>query len=155
MFTEQQRLTLKTYILANYPDKASGPGTDYQFIAEAVNAAAAPAFYAWRGIVSSEELVSACLIGGTQLDGLTAGKRDALLWAIDRSLNFKVASTRAAIDDFCGSQATLKSALQAVQRRTCSVLEKMFAVGTGSYAAPANVVIEGAISIGDIGAVLA
>lgn len=148
---------LKAYIL-NDPvlvTKASGEGTDYAFIANALNELAVPPFYIWRPLVTEAELRVAALAGATQIDALTAGKRDTLLWAIERDMNFTVANNRAAIDDLCGSQQVLKASLQAVQKRTATVAEKVLATGTGTEVSPAIGSWLGTIQIDEIGAILA
>ena len=148
---------VKAFILADPvlgPKAPLGPLNDWGFIWNALNAPTSPAFIVWRGIVGRFELRAAALVGATQLDALTASKRDSLLWAISEDLDFSVAANRAAIDDLCGSQNTLKAALVAVQKRTCTVAEKLFATGTGTIAVPATAGITGPVQIDVIGTIL-
>ena len=104
----------------------------------------------WRSVMTPDMSREAILQGATQLDALTVGKRDSLFWLASGDLNVSDASVRAAIDDLCGTQTTLKAALLAAQKRTCSIAEKALATGTGTTAAPALLGWEGQISGNDI-----
>ena len=159
MLTTAQRATVKAYILAT-PDlanKTSGPGTDYGYIAAALSAAAAPTFYVWRTSYSPEQIRAAMTVnlGTAQLDALTAGKRDALLWFIGATINPSDPAVAATLDDFCGSQNTLKASLLNGAKRAATVAEKLLATGTGSLASAATLTYEGAVSIEEVGAILA
>lgn len=104
----------------------------------------------WRSVLTPKQARAAIVQAATQLDALTVGKRDALLWLASGDLDVSNAAVRAAIDDLCGSQATLKSALQDAQRRACNRAEKALATGTGTSAVPALLGWEGNISINDV-----
>ena len=147
-----QNQLLKTYILSDpvLSTKVSGEGTDFAFVANALNQLFSPPFYVWRGVVSKSELRSAVMAGLGQLDNLTPSKRDALLWAVGDDIDFSVAATRTETVSLCGSQATLKAAMEAVQRRQAKLAEKVLATGTGSAASPATAGWEGDISIQDV-----
>jgi hypothetical protein len=151
--TPAQQAALKADILAD-PAFASLPhNSDGQFaVAAAYNLSASPAFTVWRTSVGPQEWRTAIIGGGgaTQLDALTASKRDSLLWAVGDTLNPSVAAIRAALDDFCGSQNTLKAAILAAEKRTATRLEKLLATGTGSDASPATMGFEGTISYPDV-----
>ena len=151
--TPAQLTALKADIAAD-PAFASLPHNSYGAfaIAAAYNLEATPAFRVWRSNVSAQEWRHAIIGGGgaTQLDALTASKRDSLLWAVGESLNPSVAAVRAALDDFCGSQNTLKAALLLIQKRTATRLEKLLSTGTGSDASPAVMGFEGSVSYPDI-----
>ena len=84
--TEQQKAALKAYILATpaLAAIASGAATDYQAIANALNAEASPVVKAWRVSMPKVELVEASIDEIAAFDNLTAGKRDA--WALFISL---------------------------------------------------------------------
>lgn len=60
---------------------------------------------------------------------------------------------RAAIDDLCGSQNTLKAALLAAEKRTCTVAEKVLSTGSGTNASPATLGWEGVLSGNDMSAI--
>ena len=127
-------------------------GAMAQEIADAYNLAASPAWYVWRSAVTAEEWAHAIIGGGGagQLDALTASKRDSLLWACDRTLNPSAPAVRAALDDFCGSQNTLKATIQAAQKRTASRAEKLFSAGTGTSVSPATMGWEGTLTYQDV-----
>lgn len=103
----------------------------------------------WRSVLSPEMARAAIIEGATQLDALTVGKRDSLFWLCSGNLNPSSVSVRAAIDDLCGTQNMLKSALQAAQKRSSTRAEKALASGTGTTASPAVLSYEGLISYGE------
>lgn len=103
----------------------------------------------WRTVLNPEMARAAIIEGATQLDALTVGKRDSLFWLCSGNLNPSVASVRAAIDDLCGSQATLKAALQAAQKRVANRAEKALSSGAGTTASPATLTFEGLLSYGE------
>lgn len=104
----------------------------------------------WRSVMTPEMSRAAIVQGATQLDSLTVGKRDSLFWLASGDLNVSDSAVRAAIDDLCGSQATLKAALVAAEKRVCTVAEKALATGTGTTANPATLGWEGFIAGNDV-----
>jgi len=148
--TTAQKATLKAYILATpaLAAVASGPGTDYSFIAEQLSLEASPAFYVWRSSYSPQQMRSAMTVnlGTAQLDGLSAGKRDALLWFIGDTVSPADPAVIATLNDFCGSQNTLKASLVDGGKRKALRGEKILATGTGTLISPATMGYEGAIS---------
>ena len=105
-------------------------------LAQALNVTASPAYIVWRDDYTPAQIAEAISVGITQLDGLTASKRDSLLWWANLSHDARKTTTQAAINDLCGSQNTLKAALNDGAKRSATVLEKIFATGTGSAASP-------------------
>ena len=154
-----QLATLKAAILADPVLAAltSGPGSDHDAIAQAMSAEASPAFYVWRSSYSPQQMRSAMTVnlGTAQLDGLSAGKRDALLWFIGDTVNPSDPAVVATINDFCGAQNTLKASLVDGGKRKALVAEKLLATGTGSLAVPATMGYEGGINVSEIGGILA
>lgn len=149
--TPEQLAKLKAAILAD-PVLSQLPNNyDTAYKIEAWANAFTADFYVWRTSVSADEWADAIIGGGgaTQLDALTGSKRESLLWACDRSLNPSRATVRAALDDFCGSQNTLKAAIQAAQKRLARMIEKICATGTGSLAEPATMDYQGTITVYD------
>jgi hypothetical protein len=147
-----QLVTLKAAILAE---------TDAAFVvartegatgemAAFYNVVAAPAFYVWRSTYTPQDIATAIDKGITQLDGLTASKRDSLLWWAERSHDMRLAESQAAVNDLCGSQNTLKGAITDAGKRTLLRGERLFASGTGSLAAPGATTYEGSISNDDV-----
>lgn len=150
--TTQQKATLKAHILADgvLAPLTSGPGTDYGAIAAAMSAPAAPAFTVWNSSVSPEAWRKAITAGAIQLDNLTVGKRDTLLFVCGGTLDCRDAATRQTLDDLTGTQNTLKAALVAAEKRLALRVEKLLATGTGSDAVPAIATYEGALDIGHV-----
>ena len=147
MLTEAQRATIKADILANQDTADLYAIGNLSSLADLYNAAAAPAFVVWKGQLTSAE-ARAAISGGdglAQLDNLTAGKRDSLLWVFGDTTYPASADQRAAIVNLCGTQNTLKAAILAAQKRNASRIEKLFATGTGSDASPAVMAVEGPI----------
>ena len=150
MLSNEQLQVLKAAILAE---------TDPAFVAARTEGAtgtmaawfnelAAPAYYVWRGVYTPEQIADAIEIGITQLDALTANKREVLLWWAERPHN--PANSQAAIADMCGSQNTLKAAVIAGGKRKATRAEKLFATGNGVEATPSTMDYEGAIRSDDI-----
>ena len=82
MLTAQQLPALKAAILAETnPDFVFARDNGQTGVMAAFfNTEASPAFYIWRANYTPDQIVSAIENGGTQLDGLTASKRECLLW---------------------------------------------------------------------------
>lgn len=151
MLTPTQLTALRDYIaadpvLAAYPANSDGAFA----IAEVLNQPASPAWYVWRTQYTPDQIRTAITNGITQLDALTASKRDSLLWWAEGSHDMNRAEVRAAINDLTGSQNTLKAALNDGGKRTATVAEKVLSTGTGSFAAPATAGWEGTLSYNDV-----
>lgn len=115
------------------------------------NVEATPAFYVWRSNYTAEQITAAIDAGITQVDALTANKRQVLLWWSERSHDARLAQTQAAIADMCGSQNTLKAAVYAGAKRKLKRGEKLFATGgSGAESTPATATFEGSIRNEDI-----
>jgi hypothetical protein len=158
MLTSEQKAILKADILADpVLSQWAAAGNMASEIADAYNVLASPAWVVWRTAVTAEEWANAVIGGGgaSQLDALTASKRDSLLWAMDRTLDPSDAEVRAALIDFCGSQNTLKAAIAVVQKRNATRAEKLLSTGTGTDASPATMGFEGALTYQDVEAALA
>ena len=157
MLTPAQLTTLKAAILADpaVNTKVSGTGTDYEFIANYLSAPASPAFTVWVSNLTPDLARSGVLGGIAQLDNLTVGKRDALLYLFAATNDCRNAAVRQAIDDLCGTQNTLKASLLVAEKRLANRAEKILATGTGSDAVPAITTFEGSINALDIGGILA
>ena len=154
--TPAQKLTLRTHLLANQTQLAFSGGTatiasvfgaeslnsgDAALIAEWYTLPTSPAFYAWaytRSRMDNRRAVMNTAGAGNQLDALTGGKREALLWCLDDTLDCRLASVRTTIDDLCGSQNTLKAAILDSFKRIVTNVQKVFCTGTGSLVTPAD-----------------
>ena len=106
-------------------------------------------YVVWRSALTPELARAAIIAGATQLDALTVGKRDSLFWLCSGNLDVSNAGVRAAIDDLCGTQSTLKTSLQSAQKRMASHAEKALASGTGTTLSPAALGWEGFVSGND------
>jgi hypothetical protein len=149
MLTTAQLATLAADISASAEFASLPHSSDGAFeIAVAYNLPTS--FVVWRTSMTTQMARSAIIAGATQLDALTVGKRDSLLWLCSDTLDPSQASVRAAIDDLCGTQNTLKGALVAAQKRNATRIEKLLATGTGTTASPATMGFEGSVSYGDI-----
>lgn len=154
MLTSEQMATLKADILAatdqaTVDARANGQTT---VLAGIYNQAADPAFYVWRTSFTPEQARDA-ISGGdglAQLDNLTAGKRDSLLWVFEGNTNPSNATQRNAIVSLCGTQNTLKAAIAAAQKRTVTRAERLFVTGTGSEVSPGALGWEGTLSGDDV-----
>jgi hypothetical protein len=151
MLTTQQQQTLKAAILADpalnaYPNYGDGPND----IAVLLNVKASPDFVVWQSALTPELARAAIVAGADQLDNLTVGKRDALLYLAAGTLDCRIASVRTAIDNLCGTQNTLKASLVAAEKRLATRAEKILATGTGSDASPATTTFEGYLSATDV-----
>ena len=158
MLTQEQLAVLKADILADpVLSQWAATGRMAQEIADAYNLTASPAWVVWRTEVTAEEWRAAIIGGGgaSQLDALTGSKRDSLLWAVNDTLDPSVPAVRTALDDFCGSQNTLKAAIAAAEKRNALRCEKLFSSGTGSTASPAMMGYEGTLTYQDVEAALA
>ncbi len=158
MLTSEQMAVLKASILAATDQATIDARTvgDTQALASLYNATASPAFYVWRPVLTSAQ-ARAAISGGdglAQLDNLTAGKRDSLLWVFDADTFPANATQRAAIENLCGTQNTLKAAIAAAQKRTVTRAERLFATGTGSEASPGALGWEGSLSGDDVASAL-
>ena len=141
--TINQIATLKALAAADSVAATYFDGTKDQELADWFNQVTTTVV--WRTSLSVQQFRAAVLNGVYQLDNLTVGKRDTLLWLGNQPLPMD-ASVRSAIDDLCGTQAVLKAALVAAEKRLASRAEKALSSGTGSDASPAAVTWEGTIS---------
>lgn len=130
-----QLQVMKTWVISN------NNGNFDQSAVDKLNAKAAPDFTVWRTEVSTEEVMQNGF-DWVRVDNLSVGKARIWEWLhqfgyIDPS---KV-NVRAGIDEtWKGTQADLdvRAAVYVHCKRVATVAEKMYAVGTGSNAAPAT-----------------
>jgi hypothetical protein len=156
MLTTEQATTLAAHIRAN-TDQAVIDALDVRndvLMAELYNAPST--FIVWRSVMTPAEARDA-IAGGdglAQLDNLTAGKRDSLLWVLEGDTEPSNAAQRAAIESLCGTQNTLKAAILAAQKRAATKAEQVFASGTGTTQSPGTLGWEGTLSFYDVGVAL-
>lgn len=152
--TPEQTATLKAAILAN-PTLAALPMTSggALVIAEAMNLPADPAFIVWKTSVSIEEIMRNGM-DWARVDNLTVGKARIWDW-LGRLGVFNAAKSnvRAGIDAaWVGTAADLavRASVYVHCKRAATVVEKLFATGTGSDAVPAVMTFEGTLSADDV-----
>lgn len=156
--TPEQLSTVKAAILADPALAAltSGPGTDYNAIAIAMSAEAAPAFVVWRTNVTRAELQDMAAFNWTQVDNLTTGGKYRIwewMFGTTGSINPSKANIRAGIAATWVGNAQLlavQTAVLAACKRNATRVEKLFATGTGSEGSPAVMDIEGGVSLGEV-----
>lgn len=113
-------------------------------------------FTVWRSSLTPEQARDAITNGDglAQLDNLTAGKRDSLLWTFGGNTYPANSAQRAAIANLCGTQNTLKAEILAAQKRLANRAEAIYATGTGSDAVPGTLGWEGQLSVNDVSTAL-
>ena len=156
MLTDPQKATLKAYILS-VPELAAQPmNSDGAFaIAAALNEPASPAFIVWRSNVSQDEIMQNGF-DWTRVDNLSVGPARVWEWMFTnagRSINPSKANVRAGIEAVWKGTAqdlAVRAAVYVHCKRAATVVEKLFATGAGSDAAPATMSYEGQISYFDV-----
>lgn len=154
--TPAQLTALKTAINAN-PTWAAYPLTSgySNVIADAMNVAANPAFIVWRTSVPQDEI----MLNGfdwARVDNLSIGKARIWEWLFDnnaKSFNPSKSNVRAGIDQTWGGTAAdlaVRAAVYTHCKRAATIAEKLFAVGTGTDAVPANMGFEGKLTADDV-----
>lgn len=157
MLTTVQKATLKTFIQSDSALNTLYVDGNLDGLAAGLNATASPAFTVWRTSVEKKEVVQGTSREGTSFIwagngfiGRTAGELECWnqLFNSTLTMNPSLANVRQAFLDVfsgTGNAALNRTHLAAVAKRDASVIEKLFATGTGSLAAPATMVIEGPI----------
>ena len=153
--TPTQLPALKAAILADPVFSALPQNVDSAYtIAAEMSKPAAPSFVVWRTDVAAAEIGDAWV--GTDIDGMSSlnMQRLQLLLASSAGAAFNMARAdrRAGFENPFGTNASNASrvAMRAAWKRPANVVEKLFATGTGSDAAPATLAFEGGISYVDV-----
>jgi hypothetical protein len=152
--TPAQLTALKADIAAD-PAFANVPRTGdgaYE-IAQAYNLPASPEFVVWKTSVEPDEIMRNGM-DWTRVDNLSVGKARIWDW-ITRLGTFDASrlNIRAAIDaTWVGTSADLavRAMVYTHCKRPASRVEKLFAAGLGTTAAPATMSFEGAINYQDV-----
>jgi hypothetical protein len=151
--TPQQLTTLRAAIdadpvLSAFPNNPDG----HVEIAKAFNLDASPAFTVWKTRVDRNTVGKTFV--ATALAAITTGNNDKLnnFAAWNETIDPSRADQRAFFDDVfsVAAGASTRAALNVLWRRLATRGEKLYATGTGSDAAPATLVVEGAISARDV-----
>jgi len=149
--TTAQQATLKADILANatlnaYPNTADGAFD----IAIAYNAAASPAFTVWKTSVGVSEIMSNGFVW-TAVDAMTVGKARIWDWMqAQGTINPSKANVRQGLVDAFGAGSAMATGIAPHLKRLATRVEKLYATGTGTDAAPGTLVFEGALSYRDV-----
>jgi len=153
-----QLAILKAAILADpvLAPLTSGPGTDFNSVMLAMNAAASPAFVVWRTSVTRAEYQDDDAFDWTVVDNLSTGSKYRIwewMFGTTGAINPSKAKIRAGIAAcWVGNAALVTVQTTVLQRskRSATRVEKLFATGTGTDATPAVMVFEGSVSINEI-----
>lgn len=152
--TPAQLTALRAHIdaspdLNTFPNNADG---NYA-IAALLNMPASPAFTVWKTDVPRNEVGKTFI--ASALAAITAGNNDKLanfaVW--NESVNPSRADQRQFFDDVfsVAAGASTRAALLLLWKRLATRVEKLYASGTGSDAAPASLTFEGSVSHQDVG----
>ena len=154
MLTVPQQQTLKTFIqndgtLSAVPNTLDGAWT----LANLLNLIASPAFIVWKTNVAIDEVMRNGM-DWARVDNLSVGKARIWEWMTKLgTINAAKANIRAGIDaTWVGTAADLavRAHVYTHCKRSATVIEKLFATGTGTDVSPATMDFEGAISPQDV-----
>jgi hypothetical protein len=165
--TPAQIATLKAYILADPTLSVKATQGDYDYLANALNALASPAFRVYRNSVPMSEI----MLNGfnwTRVDNLSVGKARIWEWMIgadpnSHNINPSKANVRAGINAVWVGTApdlAVRAAVYLHCFRDATLAEKLLkTAGTGTAAdstgeGPATLGWEGTIQSGDMGVIL-
>lgn len=156
MLTTAQKQALKAYVEADPVLNAIPRGWDGAFeIGLRLQDDASPDFIVWRTRVHVDEIMQNGF-DWTQVDNTSVGKARIWEWMFDneaRTINPSKVNIRAGIDEAWKGTAAMLAVRAAVYvhcKRKANKLEKLFATGTGTDAAPATMVIEGSLNYNEI-----
>lgn len=143
-----QLQTIKAWIQAN------AVGVHESVVTQMLNALATPAFWGWKSSVTIDEIMRADGFDWSRVDNLTVGKARIWEWmAMTGTIDPSKSNIRAGVDAaWAGTAADLavRAAVYTVCRRQATVVEKLFATGTGSTASPATFVVEGEVTVDNV-----
>lgn len=154
MLTDQQKVTLKAYILT-VPELAPAiVSGDDSTIAGWLNGLANPAFVVWKTEVSIDEIMRNGM-DWARVDNLSVGKARIWDW-MGRlgTLNAAKPNIRAGIDaTWVGTAADLavRATVYTHCKRSATRAEAVLAAGVGSDASPATMSFEGLVSVEEAG----
>ena len=153
MLTPAQLATLKTFIDTDPTFSVLPVNSDTSyFIAEELNKNAVPDYIVWKTSVPRGEVGKA--FEASALAAITAGNNDKLnnFAAWNDTVNPSRLDQRAFFDDVfsVAAGATTRASLLALWKRSATVLEKVFATGSGTSGSPSALVVEGRISYQEV-----
>lgn len=161
--TTQQNTTLVNHIRTSTDPAivaARGGGTvgrDDTTLAIILNQINSPDFWVWRSAVTREEIYNETSSSGTDWSW-TIYKAQAVpeqnSWTqmfMGDAANFSKPNVRAGISAIFGAANANTTHCLAIGRRKATRVERLFATGTGSTASPGTAVVEGELTIFDLG----
>jgi hypothetical protein len=155
MLTTEQKATLKAFIESDQALNTLYVDGNLSGLADGLNAVATPSFIVWRTAVTQDEIMQNGF-DWVQVDNLTVGKARIWEWMFKNlsvSINPSKINVRAGIEEaWKGTAAMLavRAAIYVHCKRAASVIEKLFATGTGTDAVPATMTLEGPINYSDL-----
>ena len=157
--TPTQKATLKTFILATSDLNTLYTDGNLDGLRDALNAVASPDFWVWRTNVTRAEIYHTTSVDSTTWNWTTyknQGVAEQNAWTqmfMNDQANFGLANLRAGVGAiFTGSaQANAqRDHILSIAKRLSSRFERVFAVGTGSSAVPATILVEGPITTSEL-----
>ena len=162
MLTPAQKATLKTYIQTVPALNTLYVDGDLSGLADALNQTVAPEFTVWRTSVEKKEVVQGLsresttfIWAGNGFISRTPGEIECWnqLFNSTLTMNPSLANVRQAFLDVfsgTGNAALNRTHLAAVAKRGATIIEKLFATGTGSLASPGTMTYEGQVGYGEL-----
>lgn len=151
--TPSQKTTLKNFINNNAPYNTFPAGPEGSAsIAALLNTADAGPFVVWRSSVPITEIMNNGFVWD-RVDNATVGQARIWEWMKDQgAINPSKQNIRDGIDAaWPGTpNATQRTGIYTHCKRNATVLEKLFATGTGTDVSPATLVVEGNISYAEV-----
>lgn len=151
--TTEQNAVWKADIEATVPDLVAAH--DYFSIRDVYNAIAVPDYIVWRTRVNQDEIMQNGF-DWVRVDNLSVGKARIWEWLFanaERIINPSKANVRLGIDEtWKGTAADLlvREAVYVHCKRPATVLEKLFATGTGTTLSPSVMSVEGMAHYEDV-----
>lgn len=124
-------------------------------VEQMLNAAASPAVIVWKTRVTQDEIMRNGF-DWTRVDNLSVGPARVWEWMFsnaERSIDPSKSNVRAGIEAVwkgVAADLAVRAAVYVHCKRSATVLERLFAVGTGSDASPATMGVEGFIPAEEI-----
>ena len=152
--TSAQKQTLATFIASNQTWTAMPKNSDTAyFIAQELNKPEISTYIVWKTSVPVEEIMRNGM-DWTRVDNLSVGKARIWDWMTRLGdLNPSKANIRAGIDAvWVGTSADLavRATVYSHCKRQATVVEKLFASGSGTDSSPSTITLESPISYQDV-----
>jgi hypothetical protein len=149
--TQGQYNTLQTDIGATPALATAVAAADWGAVVAYYNAVASPDYWVWRTAVPSSEYRKALV--GSDIEALTVGKARSFEWLtgnLTLPIDASDPNVQASLGGVFGGGTTSRTNLLALVRAQATVVQKLFATGTGSTAAPATMGYVGPLRYADV-----